>query len=444
MSEPLEAWIERQYRHSVQQMLRSVSAVGLTKTRPAFDQRLRPVRGSILASPVPGAYDPDPDYFFHWYRDSAVVVDALRLVREGGRVSLDAGGEVTDFVHFSLQVGKLDGARAHLPEPDRVAADYRRFLRTPEELAAVHGAKVAFDTRVNPDGTLDILRWARPQYDGPALRALALLRWWYSGHLQPIANDACAELLRADLALTLETAGQPCYDLWEEEEALHYYTVRLGAAALAAGAPWLEQCHERVQARACRETSLRLAHLLDEFWDPERGFYCSRRTAHAADERKLLDVAVVLAAVHAGAREGAHSVVDPRIHATLEALERLFAERYPINHPLPPERAPALGRYDGDVYYSGGAYYFATLGAAELCFRAAGALPAPAASRWVARGDAYLRTVQTFAPSSGDLAEQFDQRTGAPGSARHLAWSYASFIGAIAARDEAVKMLRRD
>jgi glucoamylase len=62
----------------------------------------------------------------------------------------------------------------------------------------------------------------------------------------------------------------------------------------------------------------------------------------------------------------------------------------------------------------------------------------------VARGDAYLRTVQTFAPSSGDLAEQFDQRTGAPGSARHLAWSYASFIGAIAARDEAVKMLRRD
>ena len=31
------------------------------------------------------------------------------------------------------------------------------------------------DTNVNPDGTLDISKWPRPQYDGPALRALAVV-----------------------------------------------------------------------------------------------------------------------------------------------------------------------------------------------------------------------------------------------------------------------------
>jgi glucoamylase len=37
-------------------------------------------------------------------------------------------------------------------------------------------------------------------------------------------------------------------------------------------------------------------------------------------------------------------------------------------------------------------------------------------------------------PASGDLSEQFDQRSGAQTSARHLAWSYAAFISCHAAR----------
>ena len=41
-----------------------------------------PKPGSVVASPVLAAYDPEPDYFFHWYRDSAVVMDALRLLRD--------------------------------------------------------------------------------------------------------------------------------------------------------------------------------------------------------------------------------------------------------------------------------------------------------------------------------------------------------------------------
>ena len=60
----------------------------------------------------------------------------------------------------------------------------------------------------------------------------------------------------------------------------------------------------------------------------------------------------------------------------------------------------------------------------------------------IERGDAIMRTVQAFTPGTGELAEQFDQTTGAPTSAKHLSWSYAAFITAAAARAEALRSMR--
>jgi glucoamylase len=40
--EPLDRWVQRQYRHSAAAMLRSVSAVGIVKARPGFAQTIRP------------------------------------------------------------------------------------------------------------------------------------------------------------------------------------------------------------------------------------------------------------------------------------------------------------------------------------------------------------------------------------------------------------------
>jgi glucoamylase len=125
-------------------------------------------------------------------------------------------------------------------------------------------------------------------------------------------------------------------------------------------------------------------------------------------------------------------VRDPRIHATLGVLDSVFDADYAINHGRPAARGPALGRYRGDRYYSGGAYYFSTLAAAELCFRAARGDGGREAL--LARGDRYLETVRAFTPESGDMSEQFDQRTGEQTSATHLAWSYAAFISCTAAR----------
>jgi glucoamylase len=436
----LETWIERQYAVSARNMRQSISPVGVVKARPGFGQTIVPVKGSSVASPVPASYDPDPDYFFHWYRDSAVVIDALRHLYLDGTVGEEAVEEVADFVRFSLALDALDG-RKLVQSPgwrDRVATDFEQFVRPDEDLARAHGEAIRAETRVNPDGTLDISRWPRPQHDGPPMRALALLRWARTGTaFDREDGEALAALLREDLAFTRRRCREPCFDIWEEEEGLHYYTLCISAAALDEGAYWYSAEGIRDEAATCRAEAAALRQSLDEYWLPEEGFYRSRVLKSGARSSKELDMAVVFAAIHAGATTGPHSVSDPRMNATLARLERVFETAYAINRQREGGVGIAMGRYEGDTYYSGGAYYFSTLAAAEFCYRAAGAAEDRSdALALRERGDGFLRTVQRFTPEDGALSEQFDQATGAQTSARHLAWSYAAFISSITARQD--------
>jgi glucoamylase len=431
--ESLDRWVERQYRHSAGALMRSVSPVQIVKTRQGFGQTVVARKGSIVASPVLGAYDPEPDYFFHWYRDSAVVVDALRVLDEDPSIALDAAPHLSDFLQFSLSLQSLDG-RALAADPlwrSAVASDHQRFLRTNEDLSQAHGEAVAGETRVNPNGTLDISGWPRPQNDGPALRALSLLEWLRNDRLDSDVRDAAGALVRADLEFTLGHWREPCFDIWEEEKGLHYYTLRVAAAALEAGAEWFGQQQRADRAMVCRSDANSILSLLDGYWSPDEQFYRSRVLDSGTRSSKELDIAVILAAIHARGSGETHSVYDPRMHATLERLETLFDAAYPINRNRG-NRAPAMGRYAGDVYYSGGAYYFSTLAAAEFCFRAAVRLPAVKAL--VEHGDAFLETVRAFTPPSGEMSEQFDQLTGTQRSAQQLAWSYAAFITCAHAR----------
>jgi glucoamylase len=436
--EPLEVWMERQYRHSAVALMRSVSPVHIVKTRAGFGQTIRPRKGSIVASPVLAAYDPEPDYFFHWYRDSAIVMDALRLLHEDARIEIDALAHFSDFVQFSLSLGTLDGRTLTGSQSWRLAAapDYQRFLRNDEDLGSVQGEAVAGETRVNPDGSLDISQWPRPQYDGPAMRALTLLRWRQAAALDADLIHAVDRLLRADLALTHRHWRDSCYDIWEEEKGHHYYTLRTAAAALDGGATWFAQ-QGLPDAESYRSTAQAIRSELDDYWLQERGYIRSRVLESGARSAKELDISVILAVLHASGTGDSHSVSDPRMHATLARLEALFDAEYAINRNRPTDRAPAMGRYEGDVYYSGGAYYFSTLAAAEFCFCAAARSPAANALR--EHGDAFLETVRAYTPPSGEMSEQFDQRTGAQCSAQQLAWSYAAFISCAAARRQAVR-----
>ena len=267
-------------------------------------------------------------------------------------------------------------------------------MRPDAEIAAVFGDSVLAEARINPDGTLDFTRWARPQNDGPALEVLALTRW---RDAQPDLDDALQaamlELVSGDLDFIRARVSERCFDIWEEESGYHYYTQLAQAEALARGAEWLEEAGDatlgsRLPFRGGR-TRTEFGRLLE----------CKRRllpaqglASPAASGKRLSTFPVILGVLHAGRKEGAHSVLDPRAQATLTALEDLFDAEYAINSKRPPERGPAMGRYANDAYFGGNPWYLATLAAAEFYFKLAISLRSGGAMPETSENERFRRT----------------------------------------------------
>jgi glucoamylase len=462
----IDDWVEKEARFAADAMLRAVSATQIIKERPGFGQRILPRPGSVVASPVLAAYDPDPDYFFHWFRDSAIIIDALRVALAEGFADATSIGRLREFVDFNRALRKLDGReflrQGHFRK--EVQPSFLQYVRPDDEIAAIFGEAVLAEARINPDGTLDFTRWARPQNDGPALQVLALTRWREAEpNLDARLQAAMLELVISDLNFIASRATERSFDIWEEESGYHYYTQLVQAEAVARGADWLDEVGDAAQARHCRSVADALAASLGAYWSGKDGHYRSRLgVIGGGAPSKALDISVILGVLHAGRVAGTHSLIDPRAQATLAALEDLFDAEYALNHERPPNQGPAMGRYAKDAYYGGNPWYLATLAAAEFYFKLAivlrlggeiaatddnarfrermgGDSPAKAAFE---RGDMFMRTVQAYAPPTGDLSEQFDRATGAQTSAKRLAWSYAAFITAAASRRQAAQAIR--
>lgn len=284
-----------------------------------------------------------------------------------------------------------------------------------------------------------------------------------------------AELLYLDLGFVARYWGEPCYDLWEEALGHHYHTRIVQLAALRRGAAWAEEVGDHDGSHEYRAISDRLYRCLDALWSPADKIYRCRAGVASAE---ALDIAVVLGVVHAGLCEGRHSLLDDRVHSTLRRLEALFESEFAINRSRQGGLGPAMGRYKGDRYYGGGAYYVASLGVAEFYYGLAGAVGAGArlrvtrhnrellrdplgaegrastacgpldglegapaaaamATALIRRGDMMMATIRKYTPPTGELSEQFDRGTGEQTSAKDLAWSYAAFITALDARRRA-------
>ncbi len=430
----LEEWARLEARHSKFKLAQCISATHLLKERPGFGTAVRPAKGAVLASPSSG----DPDYFFHWLRDSAAVMEAVRILIRNGQGSEGWAVRFNEFVEFSLGLRQISGPYFLEREAgfrERAQPSFQQFIRPDEEIAAVEGDRVLGEARVNADGALDFICWNRPQHDGPAARALVCMRFWDDALVAGEAKARLAELIRGDLDYTARHAGEPCYDIWEEECAKHYYTALMQFSALDRGARWAEHEGDSEYAAVLRGKARLLNELLDAFWSEQGGFLRSRLLADGSESEKALDFAVILGVLHAGFEGGAHSVEAPRVRATFDKLQELFASEYALNRGL--ASGLLFGRYKGDSYVSGGAYYFSTFGAAEYYYRLAAALPSQSA-HFIAEGDAILARTREFIPSSGDLSEQLDQTTGEQTSAKDLGWSYACFITAWDARQAAI------
>lgn len=438
----LDEWADAQARISAGKMAECVSATSIVKQRPGFGQTIHPAKGSVIAAIGSAHSETEPDYFFHWLRDSAAIMDAALVLVKRGIDSEAWKQRFAEFARFSLDLRQINGARFLHETPDlheRTAPKLRQFIRPDAELAAVEGDdEVMGEVRYNADCTIDFLRWSRPQHDGLAARALVALRFLEANAVAEEAQASVAELIQLDLDYTARHAGEACIDIWEEENAQHYYTCLVQFAALRKGAEWAERNGETIHAARLRAAATQMADQLGDFWSADAGHFLSRILPSAEQTPKALDFAIILGVLHAGLTDGPHSIADDRVLQTLNRLEDLFAAEYALNRDT--GAALAIGRYTGDSYFSGGAYFFCTFGAAEFYYKLA---VAKADAGLIAKGDAIMEMARRSIPPSGEISEQFDQTTGAQTSAKSLTWSYASFLTAWDARKHALEINAR-
>ena len=390
----LEDWISWEKGVAAQKMRANIEPAGTH-------------RGAVVASPQ----RENPDYYFHWIRDAALVMDVV--------------------LELSLR-----GDRGHW-EP--LLHSYRDFSRL-NQLA--HAPTGLGEPKFHVDGAPFTGPWGRPQNDGPALRAYTLTRWARVLLARHENIDSLLAVIRADLDYVADRWRDPSFDLWEEEKADHFFTRLSQWQSLVDGAALSDLVGDSARAFRYRLEARGLGAELELFWNRGRNQIDVSRNHREGLHYKTsqLDTAVLLAVLRAPGP--LFPLQDPRVAATVTKLEASFQAIYPINQR---QEAPgvALGRYPEDRYSGSGfeqgnPWVLCTLAAAEYYYRLASLRNAPGL---LAHGDLFMERVKYHANPDGSLSEQMDRHSGYMTSARDLTWSYAAFLTATLAREDALRAL---
>ncbi len=437
--QPLETWIQLETKVSIDRMMKNISPAGA-------------LPGTVIASPSNNS----PNYYFHWIRDASLTIDQVVTLLKNSRLSEQAiyAKRIEEFIHLSTFQQQNPGAEG-LGEP--------RYL---------------------VDGTADTIPWSRPQFDGPALRALTLMRFMQEINPEKNLREETRIIIRHDLQYVILHWNRPCFDLWEELKGLHFYTQAVQLSALKMGIVFFNEPGDKNFSNDLQLAANSLTLELLKNWNKEQNFIGASRELtglpYANYKASNLDSAVILAFLHSHAFEKIQTADSSNISrdqyiSTARALESVFKDIYSINSL---NSAPAIGRFSDDVYDGGNPWYMTTSAFAEFYFRIAldiknsneiqvnelnyaflqnslfsakqngpdlilkwgdvilinSVSGQKLVSSLQRRGDDFLETLRKYTGSQGEMSEQFDRRAGVPASARDLTWSYAGFLSAVQAR----------
>ncbi|MBC7693166.1 MAG: glycoside hydrolase family 15 protein [Methylotenera sp.] len=436
-------------------------------------------KGSVMASPSKD----EPNYYFHWIRDAALTMNGVFELQKNS-----SGAEhnrwisyLMDYIHFSRQ---------NQLTPNRSGSPADLGLGEPK----FHLNGTAFDES-----------WGRPQNDGPALRSMVLIR--LAHQLLNSGNSTDAEtvkrllytaqipaqtVIKADLEYVSHHWRDASYDLWEEVQGRHFYTLMMQQRALHEGAILARRLGDPEAASWYQQQSQAIRQVIPGFWSVSKNYIVATQNSSWSDQAKPsgLDIAVILASLHASPHDQSSgdlfmSVSDDRVIATAGALRQAFDSLYSVNRVQNGHQgerlAPGLGRYPEDIYDGvtnhgqGNPWFLSTQAMAEFHYKLAAQIRnaravtlSPTKMAYFGRvsgltslrdgfrsgqilkstdagfaklvsalndeGDAYMNRALYHAESNGAQAEEFNRSSGFSQGAVHLTWSYVSYLSALQAR----------
>ncbi|KAH8811544.1 Six-hairpin glycosidase-like protein [Xylogone sp. PMI_703] len=403
--------------------------------------------GVVIASPD----KTDPNYFYTWTRDSALtfkcIVDTLINSYDS---SLQQ--EIENYISAQARLQTVSNPSGSLSSGGLGEPKFN------VDLSAFTGA------------------WGRPQRDGPALRATALItysKWLINNGYSSTASSIVWPVIQNDLSYVAQYWNQTGFDLWEEVQGSSFFTVAAQHRALVEGSALAGQLGK--SCAYCDSQAPQILCFLQSFWGSSQGFILSNINENNGRSNK--DANALLSAIAqfdpaAACDSTTFQPCSDRVLATHKVVTDSFRPIYSINSGIAEGTAVAVGRYPEDSYQGGNPWYLNTLAAAEVLYDALytwnkqGSITVTSVSlpffkdfsSSITTGtyssststystlynaistyaDGYINVVATYAQANGSLSEQFSRSNGQPLSAYDLTWSYAAFLTAIARRAKVV------
>ncbi|KAL2007730.1 hypothetical protein VTN00DRAFT_7712 [Thermoascus crustaceus] len=433
----LDSWLAAESPYALQGVLDNIGADGAEVSGAKS--------GIVVASPSKS----DPDYFYTWTRDAALTIKCLVDLFISGENSTDLQSQIQNYI----------SAQAYLQTVSNPSGD----LST--------GAGLG-EPKFNVDETAFTGSWGRPQRDGPALRATAMIayaKWLIANGQASTADSIIWPIIQNDLSYVTQYWNSSGFDLWEEIQGSSFFTTAVQHRALVEGNALAQQLGH--SCPNCVSQAPQILCFLQSYWT---GSYV---LANFGGGRSGKDANTLLGSIHtfdpdAGCDDATFQPCSARALANHKVVTDSFRSVYDVNSGIGVGEAVAVGRYPEDVYQGGNPWYLCTFAAAEQLYDAlyqwdkAGEItitdvslgffqdvyPSAAVGTYEsssttyedivaavkAYADGYMSVAQKYTPSTLSLAEQFSRSDGSPLSAADLTWSYAALLTASARRNAIV------
>jgi glucoamylase len=201
--------------------------------------------GIVVASPSTD----NPNYFYTWTRDSALVYTMLIDEYINGDESIQY--LIEDYIPAQAYLQTVTNPSGSLYPAGLGLAEPKFYTNK---------------TRFNGD-------WGRPQRDGPALRAIALID--YSNFLLKIGEKQRVKnviwpIILNDLIYVGQYWNQVGYDAWEEVRGYSFFTVNSQHRALVQGSLLADKLGQN--CAACGQAPEILCFLSTSFWNATGGY----------------------------------------------------------------------------------------------------------------------------------------------------------------------------
>lgn len=325
----------------------------------------------------------DPDYFYHWIRDSAVVMKSI-------------------VTYYEL---------TNCPKAFKYIIGY---INNEIELQNTKSSGDLGEPKYNTDRTPYTKPWGRPQNDGPALRGLTMIKIYHLFHNDyPSLGKLVLNSISKDLNYILKHYNDKSFDLWEEIDGFHLYT-RLVQCK------FLKECLNiplNIDYNRIINTKHKLHDLISHhntrYTSFDNNGWCCRE----------FDTSLLLGICHIDYDIEIFDFYSDEFKKYFEDMIIYFQNEYKINKNN--KKFTWLGRYKNDIYYNGNPWVITTSAMFQLkkyyqTFNIGWGLDFLKQQN--------LKEFLDFFKNNLNNAEQLDKNTGEFIGAYNLTWNYSELF----------------